>query len=772
MASILRSPSSQSRIGSRPSQLRTRGKKQPTQRVLDVSRSILPSLCRQGNRAQPKSPLMLFHDRFAYRHYTKTCVLDLFIIRPPPSNGSYDGVMEQIELRVREMSCAACSTTVEKALSKVDGVESATVSFTTGRATVTGTNLDGGALSDASTHSGYPASVVDQGIDPSELVTEIEQQQLKHTTQWRTRAIIGILIWAPSEALHWLAKPLGIYGGWVDWVMLLASTAAMIFVGSGFIASAISAAKRRQTNMDTLISIGASAAYLFSLFVFVAQHLGYEVSHPMYFTEAAALLAIISIGHWIEAKSTARAGSAIRELLRMQPDIAECLNEDGTTSEIPTGEVTQGMRLLVRPGSRIPVDGNVVDGTSEVDESIVTGEPLPVHKAIGDELIAGSMNTSGQLTLETTVDGRHTTVSRIAELVTKAQSSKADVQRLADKVAGIFVPVVLAIAATTIVCWFIWGDAETGIVAAVTVLVISCPCALGLATPMAIMVATGESSLRGILVKDAASLELAGKTVTCIFDKTGTLTLGKPVVNHIETCGNTTQDEIIQLATSVETPSEHPIAHAIVNEANRRELEILQVSDFKATPGSGVDGIVDGRQIAVIRDDAATCRVEADGIVVGRISVTDEIRRDARETIQALTSQGISVHMLSGDRVETANEVALAVGIDLSNVHAEASPSDKTEIVANLPRPSMMVGDGINDAAALAAADVGVAIASGTNVAMESASIVIPGDSIAATAESIRIARVTRSTIKQNLFFAFMYNCAAIPLAAFGLLGP
>jgi len=492
----------------------------------------------------------------------------------------------------------------------------------------------------------------------------------------------------------------------------------------------------------------------------------------MYFTEAAALLAIISIGHWIEAKSTARAGSAIRELLRMQPDIAECLNEDGTTSEIPTGEVTQGMRLLVRPGSRIPVDGNVVDGTSEVDESIVTGEPLPVHKAIGDELIAGSMNTSGQLTLETTVDGRHTTVSRIAELVTKAQSSKADVQRLADKVAGIFVPVVLAIAATTIVCWFIWGDAETGIVAAVTVLVISCPCALGLATPMAIMVATGESSLRGILVKDAASLELAGKTVTCIFDKTGTLTLGKPVVNHIETCGNTTQDEIIQLAASVETPSEHPIAHAIVNEANRRELEILQVSDFKATPGSGVDGIVDGRQIAVIRDDAATCRVEADGIVVGRISVTDEIRRDARETIQALTSQGISVHMLSGDRVETANEVALAVGIDLSNVHAEASPSDKTEIVANLPRPSMMVGDGINDAAALAAADVGVAIASGTNVAMESASIVIPGDSIAATAESIRIAKLTRSTIKQNLFFAFMYNCAAIPLAAFGLLGP
>ena len=492
----------------------------------------------------------------------------------------------------------------------------------------------------------------------------------------------------------------------------------------------------------------------------------------MYFTEAAALLAIISIGHWIEAKSTAKAGSAIRELLRMQPDTAERLNEDGTTSQIPTGDVTEGMKLLVRPGSRIPVDGIVVDGASEVDESIVTGEPLPIVKNVGDVLIAGSMNTSGQLTLETNVDGRHTTVSRIAELVTKAQSSKANAQRLADKVSGIFVPVVLVIAAITVVSWWLLGDTETGIVAAVTVLVISCPCALGLATPMAIMVSTGESSLRGILVKDAASLELAGNTVTCIFDKTGTLTLGKPVVNKVEATGAIAQNEMIQLAAAVESPSEHPIAFAIVNEAKRLGLEIPQVSDFNATPGVGVEGVVSSKRVAVLRDDNATCRVEIDGVEVGKISVTDEIRQDARATVQALTNLGITVHMLSGDRLETANEVAIKVGIEPQNVHAEASPADKTRIVASLPRPSMMVGDGINDAAALAASDVGVAIASGTNVAMESASIVIPGDSITATVESVRIARVTRSTIKQNLFFAFMYNCAAIPLAAFGLLGP
>ena len=680
--------------------------------------------------------------------------------------------MEQIELRVTEMNCAACSTAVEKALSKVDGVDAAVVSFSTGRATVTGQNLDGDVLAEASTQSGYPASVVDAGINPTELATEIEQQQQQHAVQWRRRAIIGVVIWVPSESLHWLAPPLGINGPWLPWVMLLASTAAMIFVGSGFIASALAAAKRRQTNMDTLISIGASAAYMFSLFIFVAQYLGYEASHPMYFTEAAALLAIISIGHWIEAKSTARAGSAIRELLRMQPDTAECLKEDGTTYQLPTGDVTEGMKLLVRPGSRIPVDGIVVDGTSEVDESIVTGEPLPVVKKMGDVLIAGSMNTSGQLTLETNVDGRHTTVSRIAELVTKAQSSKANAQRLADKVAGIFVPVVLVIAAITVVSWSLLGDTETGIVAAVTVLVISCPCALGLATPMAIMVSTGESSLRGILVKDAASLELAGNTVTCIFDKTGTLTLGKPVVNNVESNDAMLKNDMIQLAAAVESPSEHPIAFAIVNEAKRLGLEIPQVSDFNATPGVGVEGVVSGKQVAVLRDDNATCRVEIDGVEVGKISVTDEIRQDARATVQALTDLGIAVHMLSGDRLETANNVASEVGIDPQNVHAEASPADKTQIVASLPRPSMMVGDGINDAAALAASDVGVAIASGTNVAIESASIVIPGDSITATVESVRIARVTRSTIKQNLFFAFMYNCAAIPLAAFGLLGP
>ena len=680
--------------------------------------------------------------------------------------------MDQIELHVDELNCAACSSAVEKALTDTEGVESAAVSVTTGRATISGNNLNGELLAKVATDAGYPSKVIDEGIDPAKLATEIETRQKKNASAWKRRAIIGVAIWAPFEALHWSAESLGIDGPWIPWIMFLASSASMILVGGGFFNSAIGAAKRMQTNMDTLITIGASSAYFFSLFIFVSEKFfDQQLGYPMYFMEAAALLAIISIGHWLEATSTAKAGSAIRELLKMQPDKAEVIGEDGSTTSIPTGEVGEGVRLLVRPGSRIPVDGKVIDGASEIDESIVTGEPLPVAKKIGDTLIAGSMNTTGQLILETTVDGRHTTVSRIAQLVTNAQSSKAGIQRIADKVAGVFVPIVISIAAITVIGWVLAGDIETGFVSAVTILVISCPCALGLATPMAVMVAAGESSLRGILVKDAGSLELAGKTATVIFDKTGTLTLGKPVVDTVETEGDCTSEDVLKFAASVELPSEHPIATAIVNEAANQNISVPTVQDFKATAGVGVHGKVEGKSVSVLRDDAATCKVELDGTTIGRISVSDEIRPEAKNTIQELHSYGIDVHMLSGDRAETATKVASEVGIKPDNVHAEASPSDKTEIVGSLARPSMMVGDGINDAAALAASDVGVAIASGTNVAMESASIIIPANNIEATAESIHIAKDALRTIKQNLVFAFMYNVAAIPLAAFGVLG-
>jgi Cu+-exporting ATPase len=680
--------------------------------------------------------------------------------------------MDTIELQVDELSCAACSATVEKALNAVDGVESSSVAVATGRATISGKNLEGELLAKVATDAGYPSKVIDEGIDPAKLASEIETRQKKNASDWKRRAIIGVCIWAPFEALHWSASSLGIDGPWILWIMFTASTVSMILVGGGFFSSAIGAAKRLQTNMDTLITIGASSAYFFSLFILIAEKLFHQdLGYPTYFMEAAALLAIISIGHWLEATSTAKAGSAIRELLKMQPDKAEVIGEDGTTTNVPTGEVDEGVRLLVRPGSRIPIDGIVVEGASEIDESIVTGEPLPVAKNIGDVLIAGSMNTTGQLILETTVDGRHTTVSRIAQLVTKAQSSKAGIQRIADKVAGVFVPIVIAIAAVTVIGWVLAGDIETGCVSAVTILVISCPCALGLATPMAVMVAAGESSLRGILVKDAGSLELAGKAVTVIFDKTGTLTLGKPVVEAVNEKGNFSKEDVLKYAAAVEVPSEHPIASAILSEAEKNNIVVPTVQNFEATAGIGVHGTVEGKQVSVLRDDAATCKVELDGSTIGVISVTDKIRPSAKNTVEDLQKLGIEVHMLSGDRTETAKSVATEIGIKPEHVHAEASPSDKTEIVSSLPRPSMMVGDGINDAAALAASDVGIAIASGTNVAMESASIIIPANNIEATTESVHIAKDALKTIKQNLVFAFMYNVAAIPLAAFGVLG-
>ncbi len=670
------------------------------------------------------------------------------------------------------MNCAACSSAVEQALLQGKGVSEASVAFATGRAIIKGEALDADELASLATNAGFPSKTVDEGVDPAVMASEIEQQQQKNAADWRRRAIIGLAIWVPAETLHWTAHPLGLHGPWLSWLMLFASTAAMLFVGTGFITSAIRAGKRKQTNMDTLISIGASAAYGFSLFIFVAQQLGFEANHEVYFTEAAALLAIISLGHWIEASSAAKAGSSVRELLNMQPEVVEIQLEDGTTMMIPSGEVEEGATLIVKPGSRIPVDGEVIEGASEVDEAIVTGESLPIPKTIGSAVIAGSMNTTGKLIVRTTVDGKHTTISRIAALVTEAQSSKAGMQRLADKVSSVFVPIVLFIALVTVVTWSILGEVEVGIVSAVTVLVISCPCALGLATPMAVMVATGESSLRGVLVKHAAALELAGVAKSCVFDKTGTLTEGKPFVTAIQPSEGHTGEEVLAFAASVESSSEHPIATAIMNEVSERGVTFVEATQFVATPGVGVQGTTQDGNVSVMRDEAATCRVEVDGVLYGTITVNDKVREEAKKTVQQLQQSNIDVHMLSGDRLQNAKAVASELGIPESNVHAEASPEDKSNIIASIPKPNIMVGDGINDAAALASADVGIAIASGTNVAIESASIVIPSNQIQSTIVTIDIARKTLKAIKQNLFFAFMYNTAAIPLAAFGLLGP
>ena len=705
----------------------------------------------------------------------------------------------EVVLKVTGMHCAGCAGTVQRALEAVPGVKSAAVSVSNDRATVelAGEHDEHLAhqLVQAVESKGYAAEVIEQLRAPAELRSEIELKQARAERAWRFRAIVGLALWIPMEILHWTV---GHEAAWIGWVLLLGATAVMAIAGGGFFASAFNAARHRTVNMDTLIALGATAAYVFSVVVFIAQLAGRLHDQPLYFAESAALLGIISLGHWLEARASAKAGSAVRELLQMQPESAEVIDkstgqqinkstaEQAATRVVPSADVQEGDVILIRPGSRVPVDGVVIEGRSEVDESVVTGESVPVLKSVGDEVVAGAMNTTGMLVIRATVDGRHTTISRIAEMVSRAQSSKANIQRLADKIASIFVPAVLAIAMVTFLAWWlIAGDPVEGVIAMVTVLIISCPCALGLATPMAVMVGSGAASQRGILIKNALALEQAGRATHIVFDKTGTLTRGEPTLNAIHlapgSAGGLTvsEREVLRLAAAAEQSSEHPIAKAIVADARRRGIDIPPAGNFRAIPGEGVEADVEDHHVVIRLDEEATSRVEVDGRTVARLSLRDELRQDAATTVRTLLEVGLHVHLLTGDKLAIALEIARDLGLDKSAVHADATPASKVEFVQQLaaqevngkPNVVIMVGDGINDAAALAEAQVGIAMASGTNIAIESASVVIPGDRVAAVAETVEIARKSLRTIKQNLFFAFFYNAAAIPAAAFGLLG-
>lgn len=673
---------------------------------------------------------------------------------------------ESMRLRVTGMSCAGCAATVQRALEGREGVSSASVSVTDGVANVEGRDLNASAMIQAIRDRGFDAEQIEATTSASEQRSDIEKKQAATERIWRYRAIVGLGLWVPLESLHWIGAAMHWHGPWMPWLMFIGSTIIIVFAGSGFYKSAWKAATKRTTNMDTLIALGATTAYIYSAIIFFG---GLDLT--MYFAEAAGLLGIVSLGHWFEARASAKAGSAVRELLKLQPETAEVQRDDGTTEEVSSADVQKGARIVIRPGGRVPVDGVVVEGGSAVDESIVTGESVPVEKTEGDQVSAGSMNTTGRLVLETTVDGRNTTVARIADLVQKAQTSRAPIQRLADRISSIFVPTVLSIAAVTLVGWWLAGDLPTGVISAVTVLIISCPCALGLATPMAVMVGTGAASKRGILIKRAESLERIGRAQRVIFDKTGTLTEGSPNVTELSPASGINEDELLRLAASVEAPSEHPIARAIVEAAEERGLELSDVDDFQAIPGSGVKGRVDGREVVVERDEEVTARVTVDGRRIGTLTLTDEPRPDAKRAVEELRGFNLEVVMLSGDKQKTARQIGGQLGIRPDDVIAGVSPDEKADYVRGLEGESIMVGDGLNDAAALAAAGTGVAMASGTNIAIESAAVVIPGDQVRAVPNLIRLSNATLKTIRQNLFFAFVYNASAIPLAAFGMLG-
>ena len=672
---------------------------------------------------------------------------------------------ESMRLRVTGMTCTGCASSLQLALETRKEVTDASVSFAAGMATVEGVNLDLSELIKVIQGRGFGAELLSPDA-ASDQNSDIEKQQLRNESIWRHRAIVGIGLWAPLEILHWTATAMHWHGPWMSWLMFAGALVIIIFAGSEFYRSAWNAAIRRTTSMDTLISIGATTAFAYSTIVLL-----FKLDHPTYFAEAAGLLGIVSLGHWLEARASFRAGSAVRELLRLQPETAEVLDDNGSTRIVPTSLVKAGDRLIVRPGGRIAVDGLVVEGGSAVDQSIVTGESAPVDKVPGDLVVAGSMNTTGRLMVQTTVDGRNTTITRIADLVQRAQTSRAPIQRLADSISAIFVPTVLAIAALTVIGWWISGDFSKGIIAAVTVLIISCPCALGLATPMAVMVGTGAASRRGILIRNAETLERVGRATHVVFDKTGTLTSGQPEVTLISPDADHTEVELLRLAASVEAPSEHPIAKAIVREAAARGLPLAAVEDFRAVPGLGVNGLVEGRAVTVDRDEHATARVTLDGKRIGTLTLTDRLRPDAIDAISALKHAGIQVSMLSGDKSSAALAMGRELGLSETAIIAEATPESKAEYIRARGRDVIMVGDGLNDAVALAVSGLGVALASGTNVAIAAAAVVIPGDRVQAVADLIELSRATLSTIRQNLFFAFVYNALAIPLAVFGLLG-
>ena len=738
-------------------------------------------------------------------------------------------------LRIEGMHCAGCSAAITQELQAQPGVRNAIVDHLSGMATVeTEAFVTDQKLVDVVVGSGYQAQRMEAIVDPVLMQAEAERAQSRSEFLWRRRSQIGFALWIPMESLHWITMAQHMHNSAVDIALLIGSTLSMVLVGSGFWRSAWSVLRVWRTNMDVLIALGATTAYVASLVIFIAQHMGHLQGQSTWFSEAAALLAIISLGHWFEAKATKTAGAAVRELLELQPEKAERIGAAGESEFIQSQDIRAADLIMVRPGGRVPIDGVIEVGEADLDESVMTGEPLPVRRTLGERVSAGTMCFSGMLHLRAAPTGRDTSLSRIARLVQHAQTSRPPIQRMADRVAAVFVPLVLVIAAATAIGWGAAGSWPTGIMAATAVLIISCPCALGLAGPMAVMVGTGEASLRGILIKDAAALERAGRIATILFDKTGTLTKGEPVVTNIELLAFDAQSDssgknpnsqssdlqtdaqkknatsqssdfqndaqiknamsqqinaqatgqanstsqhalslqhVLALSAAVESGSEHPIARAITRRAAQENVVVPLATQFESTPGLGVRAQVNGQSVEMRRDASASCVLLINGASVARFTLADSLRAEAPKVIKALHTIGMKTGLITGDRLVEALRIARESGIDQDMVTADATPESKLAVIRGHGESAMMVGDGVNDSAALAAAGLGVAMGGGTSIASESASIVLVGGTLSSLPALIDISKATLRCMRQNLFLAFMYNVVAIPLAAFALLG-
>lgn len=691
-----------------------------------------------------------------------------------------EGTLDRMTMTVGGMHCAGCSSSAQARILKVVGVESATVDFASGRAVVLGRQFDASTVLEAVRSGGFEPAMSGsptERVDPLAALIELQrtadQAQLARAREWFRRMSIAGAIWIVLEPLHWMTAHLH-QNSWGPLMLFFGATVALIFAGGGFYSSAWRAARHGTSNMDTLVALGVTAAYLMSVGVFVAQQFADTMqSTPLYFAEATALLAIISAGHWLEARATRVASLSIRDLLELQPEFAERMNTLGGFESVALAHICLGDKIQVRPGGLIPVDGRVIEGCSSVDESSLSGEVMPVMRRVGDLVSSGTHSLDGRLVIETGASGGASALGRIAQLVYDARMTQAPIQRYADRICQFFVPAVLLVSLATFVGWWIVGDLATAVVTAVTVLVISCPCALGIATPLAVMVGAGEASRRGILVRNATALQKISQARTVVFDKTGTITMGKPTLASIEVVdGRSSEDQLIALAAAAESASEHPIAHAILQVASDRRLLIAPCEDFLAEPGVGVSATVDGRYIAVVRDERATARIEVDHVVAARITLVDRVRPESAQAIATLHGMGYKVAMLTGDRYQAAIDVAKEIGLNESEVVADATPESKVSAIERFGGETvLMVGDGINDAGAIARAGVGIAMGSATALTTSSADVVLMRNDPRGIGELIAISRMTFRVVKQNLGLAFVYNALAIPLAALGMLG-
>ena len=689
--------------------------------------------------------------------------------------------MTTTDLKLTGMSCASCAARIERNLNQLDGVQ-ASVNFAVEQAHVVhGPEVTSDELLRAVESSGYQAAVIDHtghgghqghGGHEDHMSHDLPENQLR--PRLIGSAILAVPVVALSMVMAWQ------FPGW-PWLVLALTTPIVFWGGYPFHRAALRSARHGTSTMDTLVSLGTLSAYLWSLIVLVTG-LGHGHGHGgghVYFEVAAAVTVFLLAGRYAEAKAKRSAGSALRALLSLGAKDATVVH-DGSEVRISADDLSVGDVMVVRPGERVATDGLVVDGASALDTSAMTGESIPVDVRPGDDVLGGSVNTFGRILVRATRVGGDTQLARMARMVADAQGGKAAIQRLADRVSAVFVPVVLVIAALTLAGWLLTGhSAAAAFTAAVAVLIIACPCALGLATPTAILVGTGRGAQLGVLIKEPQVLESVSGIDTVVLDKTGTVTTGAMSVGDVQTEPGEDADVVLARAAAVEAASEHPVAAAIVAEARRRGLTVAPVADFVNEPGTGVRGVVDGLSVQVARaadDDGRTSvAVRWDGRERGVIRMADAVKPTSAEAIAELKAMGITPMLLTGDNQAVAARVAAEVGIAPSDVIAGVLPSEKADAIAALQaegRRVAMVGDGVNDSVALATADIGMAMGTGTDAAIEAGDITLVRGDLRTVPTALRLSARTLRTIKQNLVWAFGYNVAAIPLAALGLLNP